>query len=1465
MTSNKKSNNTIMSKKQTKAQQPLSLPDYETEKRDVTALLQSMIYTQALEYIDRELADLKKIRKTKNRRQFIKDASSFLKQKKTEINRKLKQEQKSSTPEQVQKREVKELRQKLKDTTDVLNYQNFLYRTERKRNVRIELADKIEKLEQMKKELETKINTHIVVNEAKEKRQEKRQEKERIQKEKSVAKIQRWYKKQYTEKIKYSVNVMVFRSELVETYDDETLNKKLETYRRMKIKFFFKYTFNKSMNKFDKTLFVQRSRPTNISIKMAKTNYEKYNEKYTYNELVVKDKFRQMIIDKQGKLTKAQERVAFENTINDFNKLVSICRRDENFKEMYDKYGSYIDAIYLYNAEAHSDKTEPMDIMNLDLYQAIDNNAICFKHIDYTLNKKAETFKDLFQFAESNSCVSSNLKANSCYFNLIIATYKEAIERVTYKHEKCYEDLTPDSLCEYLYIENKEQDLGLSIHASLKFFEKFHLGLVVVNIYDEFIYKYIPEKRNKNVFPQTLYILVYNNHCFKLNSNEKSFIQKLNNKEVMNEEKETYDNLKNSLSTRFYFRNFDKEATKKFIDDLEDVVDCIKDNEEKENIEFITNTDLTQLLFQMIDNKYTPYVNFETGILSRLCFKIKSEEEDENPVIYSIKHGDSSLIYDEIMPVDQNMSPYDIADRKIYEWLLNKNNISQRNEYIREIENKYQMSPLSGYFGCSNTDTTYNAVDLNKAYTSNLIDIQRFPVFSVFDIFLPYDGHQIEDYTQYIVQCQDTNNEVAILFKKTYSRCYGYKLNGISNINYTIIYYRRPSKLNDAYSNKHIDNLYKSKICEDETEDIDKKKFIVNKNLGLLEKKYNSASITKIYQTLAEAQYYQIKYGGNIYKVTDQQFEEVDPTDEEVNEGVISKAEQNGRKIYVLVNSVKKELEESFNPIKDLIYDIQLLKLWKLYKHAQDNNIFVYGIKTDCLLVREDKKTLDGIFKFSKNIGGVKFEQHKKLINKKICMFTNDLMHFKQPEVNIIRLKDEYDVNEIKEKLQQYDRVYIGANLPGSGKTTSVKNSGYKLEFVTPYNKLCQELRKEKYDSITLNKLLNINVMGDYNKCATQQNISEFEAICFDEIKLYGPHYLAKINDFMNKTNKKVFATGDSNQIRPFGFCLNNVKNIKEYLDRCIDIMFPNQIMLEYNKRLKTKKDQEKLKQIKEDIFNLNIDIGTTMRKYFRVIKSPSELKTTKNISFFNFRAERINKVLQDREKNIKTFIKFGKNPEFKFYEGLELVCKKYYKAKDKRLFTNYTYIIDKIDNKTFTINEPVDNIKMTFELKFLSYFKLPYCLTVHSVQGLSIDDEVTLLDCNTPYVDRNFVWTAITRVRELDNITYYEHSPDEIQRLQESQIMQYLKLKIENYKKQDIDAKRNINVENYIDVNWLMNEIGKHDYCSLCNCQYYMVRDGNNDIRCNISVDRIDCEISHEKENCHLLCVECNCKKSCW
>ena len=64
---------------------------------------------------------------------------------------------------------------------------------------------------------------------------------------------------------------------------------------------------------------------------------------------------------------------------------------------------------------------------------------------------------------------------------------------------------------------------------------------------------------------------------------------------------------------------------------------------------------------------------------------------------------------------------------------------------------------------------------------------------------------------------------------------------------------------------------------------------------------------------------------------------------------------------------------------------------------------------------------------------------------------------------------------------------------------------------------------------------------------------------------------------------------------------------------------------------------------------------------------------------------------------------------------------------------------------------EPVDEVEIKLDIDLLKkHFKLPYCSTVHSVQGLSIDEELTIFDCNTPYVDKYFIWTAITRARDL-------------------------------------------------------------------------------------------------------------------
>ena len=54
-----------------------------------------------------------------------------------------------------------------------------------------------------------------------------------------------------------------------------------------------------------------------------------------------------------------------------------------------------------------------------------------------------------------------------------------------------------------------------------------------------------------------------------------------------------------------------------------------------------------------------------------------------------------------------------------------------------------------------------------------------------------------------------------------------------------------------------------------------------------------------------------------------------------------------------------------------------------------------------------------------------------------------------------------------------------------------------------------------------------------------------------------------------------------------------------------------------------------------------------------------------------------------------------------------------------------------------------------TYILK--DHFDHSYCKTCHSAQGLSINIDITIFGCNiNPYVDKNFIYTAITRVWDL-------------------------------------------------------------------------------------------------------------------
>ena len=483
-----------------------------------------------------------------------------------------------------------------------------------------------------------------------------------------------------------------------------------------------------------------------------------------------------------------------------------------------------------------------------------------------------------------------------------------------------------------------------------------------------------------------------------------------------------------------------------------------------------------------------------------------------------------------------------------------------------------------------------------------------------------------------------------------------------------------------------------------------------------------------------------------------------------------------------------------------------------------------------------------------------------ELINK---IKLNDIIVDKLDPI-VHNINDEYDKNEINNVIKNHNIAILGA-LPGVGKTTSACN--YKCNkklFISPYNKLCQELRKKKFDAITLNMLLGYGCNNDVNMKMKAYDITPYDCIVFDEILLYTPKLLFKINKFMRKNKHiKFIATGDCDQNSPIGMeGLTNIINKEKYLSHCINILFPDQILLKQNKRLKNKKDVEKLNKLKNDIFDLDKNIMDVFTEYgFKIISKNDELKNKKNICFFNYQVDEVNKFVHNELiKKPKDLFVYN---NVSYWKGLELVCKEHHRTKNSRLYVNYYYVIKSIGEKFFVINEPVEDIDITLETSLLSKFKLPYANTCHSVQGMTIDEEFTIFDCDAPHVNRNFVWTALTRASNMSNISIFKMNVYKASALEKSKRNQYFENKIKNYKEQDKKANREIDTENYIDWDWIVEIFEKQNaICNICKSSLEVVLK-NGSITSNVSADRINNKICHTKKNCVLTCVQCNCAKS--
>ena len=426
---------------------------------------------------------------------------------------------------------------------------------------------------------------------------------------------------------------------------------------------------------------------------------------------------RYFIIDKINGAEKYIERRIYDNNHHEFDKVVKILKTSEDFNELYKNHQSYVSCIVIKTLTDVGDETQANDILDDDLFMSRDEHGVFSRYyIDF--NKRARDVKD-----------------NSCFVNIIINRFQKAFIKARNNNSYKFE-LTRETLCDLCGIEYKDENIGLSINKSLAFFKKFKLGLHIFGPFGT-IYKYKPDKRNKNLNPAYLFIYILNNHCYEINRNIKEF-------EQLHWTAPIDDNLSNELNLLTVSKQYiiRQQSIMKdspcFVNSINEAIDFIQSYntvcDDLHIVKIIYNDYLDKLLFEIINAfGYTPEIKMTGGKITALLVKY-------NNTLFNITLTDTKANDTDVWIEKDNLELYNTIDDAFYNGLICQEHISTYNKGTINIESLLPMGPKSGYFS-EHTSKPLMGIDSRKAYASDFMSIEYLPVFGHFEKKQQYDLH----------------------------------------------------------------------------------------------------------------------------------------------------------------------------------------------------------------------------------------------------------------------------------------------------------------------------------------------------------------------------------------------------------------------------------------------------------------------------------------------------------------------------------------------------------------------------------------------------------------------------------------------------------------------------------------------------------------------------------------------------
>jgi hypothetical protein len=655
-----------------------------------------------------------------------------------------------------------------------------------------------------------------------------------------------------------------------------------------------------------------------------------------------------------------------------------------------------------------------------------------------------------------------------------------------------------------------------------------------------------------------------------------------------------------------------------------------------------------------------------------------------------------------------------------------------------------------------------------------------------------------------------------------------------------IIAFKEPSFFNPVKYSDIVNALYASSISDDDKQDAKIKKLIANVNFGLLEKSNNKTQKSIIFSSLEAAKKSQEQYGGRISilrKFNEIDEEIIDPLGVDDTDFISKHSiEQTGNEIYILNVNDKAKLKNGFRYIKELLLQHSNFKMDYDYNTLIENGVEVFSVKTDAFTIRANQfYKAKKLLHFSSIIGGWRNSKTEDICfpSQPYTMKINHEINIPIHKFETVPLNDEFDVDEICNIFEKHKRVMVRADLPGSGKSFACEHMskrGHKVLFVCPTNKLVQ---KYGVVGITVNKFFGMS-MND--EVISKFDASEYIVIVFDEIYFSCIQKLAKINHYCkNNPDKIIIATGDTKQLPPIT-ALSNQHEYSMYADQCINSIFSHEVFLMVNKRLTSDDDKIKLKKLKDDIFNIDIPVLDTIKQFgFKFTRDIT--KSLKNIAYMNDTASEVSKEVRK---------KIGRTKEYE--KGENLICREYLKTKCHTFNVNFEFKIKKVFEISIIIQDCVSQEQYEVPIKLIrTHFNYAHCTTCHSAQGSTINQKITIFDYCHFFCSREWLWTAITRSTDLSKVYFFKYDEGVKLELNYNLALMYFNRKVSGYRAQDREAKREISKDNYVDKEWLMDNVSK--CCGCCGCHFYLLfKDGNT--YSNLTAQRLDNSSDHNLNN---------------